>query len=82
MVKHACADDLVEARLQFARPLKGKLAHLKIAQLVFSFELFGMAPARFAEIDTGDSRRRPAHRVLGGLRRPAARDQDRMIFAI
>src|SRR5437899_1249234 len=80
MMKHAGADDLVEARLQFAGPLEGKLAHLKIVQLVLSLELLGTAHARFAEIDTHDSRCRPAHRVLGGLRRPAPSDQNGQVF--
>src|SRR2546427_3994862 len=80
MVKDSGADNLIEARLQFVRPLDGKLVDLKISQVVFSFELFGTAHARFAEVDTYDSRCRPADRVLCRLRGPAAGDQNGMAF--
>src|SRR5271155_5644521 len=81
-MKHAGADDLVEAGLQFVRALDGKPAHLKIVQLVFSFQLVGTANARFAEVDTHNSRSRPTHRVLGRLRRPTTSYQNRLVFAI
>src|SRR5947208_9588394 len=50
VVKDSCADNLIEARLQFVRPLDGKLVDLKISQVVFSFELFDAAYAGFAEL--------------------------------
>ncbi len=81
MMKHSGTHDLVEARLQFARPLERQLAHLKIVQLVFSFQVLGTAHARFAEIDTRDPRCRPAHRVLGRLGCPAPCNENGQVLA-
>src|SRR5215468_9773640 len=71
MMENPGADDLIEAPLQVAYPLNGKLADLEILQVVFPLELLGAAHTGCAEIDTGNLGRGPTQGMLGRLRRPA-----------
>ena len=82
MMQNPGADDLIEARLQLVDALDGKLVDLEIVQVVFALELLGAAHARRAEVDAGNPRRGPAHGVLGRLRRPAAGNEDGVVFPI
>ena len=82
MMEHAGTHDLIEARLQFARPLDGKLADLEIVQVVFPLELLRTAHAGCAEVDAGHLSRRPAQGMLGRLRGPAAGNEDGVIFPV
>src|SRR4029453_3115213 len=49
MMENPGADNLIEARFQVAYPLDGKLADLKIVQVVFPLELLGTAHTGCAE---------------------------------
>ena len=83
MVQHAGADDLVEGRFQLARRRStASWRTCEVVQLVLALQRFGAAHARRAEVDAGDPRLGPAQGVLGRLRRAAAGDEDRVVFAI
>jgi len=82
MMQNPGADNLIEACRQLACALDGKLVNVEIAQVVFSLELFGTAHARSAEVDAGNLCRGPTHGMLRRLRRSAAGNEDRLIFAV
>ena len=80
MVQNARADDLIETLAELADPLDRQLLHLEIGQVVLALEVFGAAHARRAEVDARHLGVRPAQGVLGRLRRPAAGDEDGVVF--
>ena len=82
MMEHPGADDLIEAHLQIAYPLDGKLEDLEIVQVVFPLELLGRAHTGCAEVDAGNLSRRPTQGMLGRLRCPAAGNEDGLVFPI
>src|SRR4029453_11166380 len=82
MMENPGADDLIEAHLQVAHPLDGKLADLEIRQVVFPLELLGTAHTGCAEVDAGNLSRRPTQGVLGRLRCPATGNEDGLVFPI
>ena len=47
VVKHACADDLVERLAQFADLFDGKPMQIEVSQVVFSLKVTRVAEARF-----------------------------------
>ncbi len=49
---------------------------------MFALEFLGASNAGCAEVDAGDLRFRPAHRVLSSLGCPAAGNENRMVFPI
>jgi hypothetical protein len=49
---------------------------------VFSLELLSVVHAGCAAVDASNLSLRPAQRMLGRLRCPAARDEDRLVFSI
>ena len=82
MMQHSGANNLVETGSQLCNPLNRKLAKLKIFQIVFLLQLFGVMDTRRTEVDTRDLRRRPAHRMLGGLGGSTSCNQDGIVFAV
>src|SRR5882672_4103380 len=81
MMQNSGAHDLIEAP-QFAGAFNGKLMDVEIVQVVFSLECLSAANAGCTEVDAGHAGRRPAQGMLGGLGRPAARNQNGKVFAI
>ena len=81
-MQHSGANNLVETGSQLFNPLNRKLAKLKIFQIVFLLQLFGVMDTRRAEVDTRDLCRRPAHRMLGGLGGSTSCNQDGIVFAV
>src|ERR1700733_869982 len=76
MMKHACANDLVERLAQLAYPFDRKLVELQISYVMLLLKISGVAQARFADVDRGDTRVRLHERMTRGLRRAAASDKD------
>ena len=82
MMENSCADNLIEAHPQSFTLLDGKLVDLKILQVVFAFELFRAPHARSAEVDASDLSFGPTQSMLCCLRRPAAGDENGMVFPV
>src|SRR5580700_2983436 len=76
MMKHACANDLVERLTQLAYPLDRKPVELQISAVVLALKISSVAHACFADVDRGDTRVRLHERMTRGLRRAAASDKD------
>ena len=81
VVKHACANDLVERLAKLPDALDRKPVELQISYVVFLLKIARMAQACFAEVDRGHARFGLHERVPRGLRRSASRDKDRSIWA-
>jgi hypothetical protein len=82
MMEYAGTHDLVEARLQFTRPLDRKLANLEIIQAVFSLEILRAPYACRAKVNAGHPSRRPTQSMLSSLRCAAAGNQDGEVFPV
>src|SRR5579872_3875330 len=82
MMKNAGAYDLIETHPQVVHSLDVELVNLQIRKVVFFLMLLGLAHAGCTAVDTGNLSRRPAQRMLGRLRCPAARDEDGLVFPI
>src|SRR5262249_7190668 len=82
MMENPGAENLIEARCQLVDPLDGELADMEIGQVVLLLELLGTAHTGCAEVDTDNLSRRPAQRMLGGLRCPAASNEDGVVVPI
>src|SRR3984885_5502603 len=76
MMKHACANDLVERLAQLAYPLDRKPVELQISDVVLALKISSVAQACFADVDRGDTRVRLHERMTRGLRCAAASDKD------
>src|SRR6266576_3890393 len=62
--------------------LDRQLVDLKVGQTVLALEFRRAADTRCADVDACDLSRGPAQRMLGRLRRPAAGDEDGLVFPI
>ena len=76
MMQDPGTDNLIEAHLQVANLLNRKLVNLKIPKVILCLEAVCAIHTRCADIDAGDLSRRPAQRMFGGLRSPAAGDDN------
>ena len=76
VMKHACANNLVERLAKLADPLDRKPVELQVSYVVLLLKITGVAQARFADVDRGDARVRLHERMTRGLRRSAPRDKD------
>src|SRR5580704_8110502 len=81
-MENSGADNLVEAHSQLVYLLDGELVDLKIFQIVLTFELLRTPHARCADIDTGNLSCRPTQGMLCCLLRPAAGDENGMVFSV
>ena len=76
MMKHACANDLIERLAKLRDPLDRKLVELQISYVMLLLKISGVAQACFADVDRDDTRVRLHERMTRGLRRAAASDKD------
>ena len=80
MMKHACANDLVEGLAKLPDPLDRKPVELQVSYVVLLLKIAGVAQARFADVDRGHARVGLHERMTRGLRRSAPGDKDRSIW--
>jgi hypothetical protein len=80
MMKHACANDLIERLAKLRDPLDCKLVKLQISYVMLSLKISGVAQACFADVDRDDTRVGLHERMTRGLRRAAASDEDGSIW--
>src|ERR1700729_744793 len=76
MMKHACANDLIERLAKLRDPLDCKLVKLQISYAMLLLKISGVAQACFADVDRDDTRVGLHERMTRGLRRAAASDED------
>ena len=83
VMQHAGADDVFEGSPEFGGVARRQLAHLEVLEVVLALEFLREARCSFALTSMPTTLRvRPAHRVVRGLRRAAAGDQDAAVVAI
>ena len=76
VMKHPCANNLVERLAKLPDPLDRKPVELQVSDVVLLLKISGVAQARFADVDRGDARVGLHERMTRGLRRSAPRDKD------
>jgi hypothetical protein len=77
MVENSGANNLIEAVAQLSSPLHRKLLQVKVGEVMFSLEFFGLA-----EVNSSDPGMRPPDCILGGLGCPAAGNENGKIFPV
>jgi hypothetical protein len=81
VVKHPCANDLVERLAEFPDSLDRKPVEAQISYGMLLLKISGVAQAGFADVDCGHAGVGLGERIPGGLRRSAPSDKDRSICA-
>src|SRR5580698_2790520 len=76
MMKHACANNLIERLAKLRDPLDRKPVELQISYVVLLLKIMGVAQTCFADVDRGDTRVRLHERMTRGLRCAASSDKD------
>ena len=82
MVQNARADDVIELLREFTGTLDRELKHLEVIETVFRFQISRMRDAARADVDSDDSRAGPAQRIVSGLGRAAAGDEDASVVTV
>src|SRR5580692_7137801 len=76
MMKHACANDLVERLAQLPYPFDRKPVELQISYVMLLLKISGVAQTCLADVDRGDARVGLHERMTRGLRCAASSDKD------